>query len=207
MCITTYKVFSFLFQLETVIQQEIEQATQKTEGAPPIPPSSLEIPALRNGKVLGQPSLPEPTEPPPPPPISNVWENGFAVNGEIPQTSQDGEPIYEAVLPRDEAETVPPPPPPLPNGTAPVTSVVNKTVLRPKSPGVERIQRTSMMLDRVPSPGSGIRTPRRAVSPACSSPRQSRPSSRGSSVSGVCCFFLAFETIKQKPECDFYKIT
>lgn len=59
-----------------------------------------------------------------------------------------------------------PPPHPTPGGK----------VLRPKSPGVERIQR-----DRGPSPqGPGSR---RSASPGtCGSPRHSRPSSRGSST-------------------------
>ncbi|KAF4519962.1 hypothetical protein B566_EDAN005462 [Ephemera danica] len=68
---------------------------------------------------------------------------------------------------------LPPPPHMLPGSKTP-----NSTVLRPKSPGVERIQR-----DRGPSPQQqGQRTPRRSVSPGQGSPRHSRPSSRASST-------------------------
>lgn len=67
------------------------------------------------------------------------------------------EPIYESVLPRDESGSgdLCSSPPPLP---APPHK------LRPKSPGIERIR------------GTG--------SPTVGSPRQSRPSSRGSNISG-----------------------
>lgn len=68
------------------------------------------------------------------------------------------EPIYESVLPRDEGGSgdLCSSPPPLP---APPHK------LRPKSPGIERIR------------GTG--------SPTVGSPRQSRPSSRGSNISAV----------------------
>lgn len=77
------------------------------------------------------------------------------------------EPIYEAVLPRDGEVTSPVLPPP-------VAIIGNKQALRPKSPGVELLQRGT-------SP-QGQRTPnRRSVSPNCASPRHSRPNSRASS--------------------------
>ncbi|XP_068085062.1 myosin-VIIa [Anabrus simplex] len=149
-------------ELETVIQLENEGLGQH----PAVPPCSLDLqpPPVRN---LGLPSLPEPTEPPPPPP---------PVDGVPPLVSSpltSSEPIYESVLPRDESvsgDLCNSPLPPLP-------SAPHK--LRPKSPGVERIQRGgSVGADRIPSPRP------RPVSPLVGSPRQSRPSSRGSTVSG-----------------------
>jgi hypothetical protein len=170
-------IMTCLLQLETVIQQECEGLATSH---PPVPPCSLDLqlPAQRNNggtKCLGLPSLPEPTEPPPPPPTG---PSGVPVctDDTSPPQSTTSEPIYESVLPRDEGgegDICDPSPPPLP------TPGPHK--LRPKSPGVERIQRGNHghSVDRVPSPRP------RPGSPSCSSPRHSRPSSRGSSVSGV----------------------
>lgn len=77
-------------ELETVIQQELEGLAQEQQQMLP---------------KLGPPSLPEPTEPPPPPP---------AANEATPEAKKDNEPIYEAVLPRDEPTCVSPPPLPAP---------------------------------------------------------------------------------------------
>ncbi|XP_063222592.1 myosin-I heavy chain isoform X2 [Bacillus rossius redtenbacheri] len=133
-------------ELETVIQQE-EAALSVMQGLPPAPPSSLDLPGSRP-VGLGHPTLPEPTGPPPPPPLDG---------------SATSEPIYESVLPRDdEAEEgggLPPPP-------LPATQPPHKP--RPRSPGVDRVQRGG---ERAPSPAAG-------------SPRHSRPSSRTSTVSG-----------------------
>ena len=132
--------YSVLFQLESVIQQELEGLHANIEASGnKAPPNNLDLSHTSTTKCLKAPSLPEPTGPPPPPPLVEV--NGTS------------EPIYESVLPRDETDASSPPPLPAPPHK-----------LRPKSPGLERLQRNG--------------------SPTCS-PRQSRPSSRGSSVSGV----------------------
>jgi len=170
-------------QLESVIQQESQSLANCH---PPVPPCSLDLqpPSQRNNgsaKCLGLPSLPEPTEPPPPPPTG---PGGVPVcaNDTSPPQSTSSEPIYESVLPRDEGgggDICSSSPPPLPAPGPPHK-------LRPKSPGVERIQRVNHnhVTDRGPSPRP------RPGSPNCSSPRHSRPSSRGSSVSGVSIFLV-----------------
>lgn len=86
--------------------------------------------------------LPEPSHPPPPPPPFN----------QQPVKAND-EPIYEAVLPRDEDNVSPPPLPTPPH-----------KIIRAKSPIIV-------------SEG-----PHRSISPAAviSSPRPSRPTSRSS---------------------------
>lgn len=86
-------------ELETVIQQELEGLAMEQQQQQVLP-------------KLGPPSLPEPTEPPPPPPPP---ENVPAAAVESPsQENKDSEPIYEAVLPRDESNCVSPPPLPAP---------------------------------------------------------------------------------------------
>ncbi|GFG30755.1 hypothetical protein Cfor_00160, partial [Coptotermes formosanus] len=125
-------------ELETVIQQECEALAN---AHPLVAPCSLDLQtqAQRNNggaKHLGLPSLPEPTEPPPPPPTG---PGGVPVcaNDTSPPQSTMSEPIYESVLPRDEAgvgDVCSSSPPPLPTPGPPHK-------LRPKSPGVERIQR------------------------------------------------------------------
>ncbi|KAK1133011.1 hypothetical protein K0M31_014375 [Melipona bicolor] len=93
-------------ELETVIQQEME-LNSKMESKANTPngqeaPSPLQqagqqrIPCPNTGK-LGQPSLPEPTEPPPPPPPPAA---ALTMNGD--SSTDNGEPIYESVLPREE---------------------------------------------------------------------------------------------------------
>nr|XP_018910382.1 PREDICTED: unconventional myosin-VIIa [Bemisia tabaci] len=122
--------------------------------------------------------LPEPTVPPPPPPVTtsatvpkteeirqsgNTLKNGSpspsprSVDGNEAPKKSGGEPIYESVIPRDE------------NGRGPCTSPPPLPAppyhkFRPKSPTFERI--------RSNSPGANL-----------VSPKQSRPNSRGSSVS------------------------
>lgn len=86
-------------------------------------------------------TLPEPSHPPPPPPPFN----------QQPVKAND-EPIYEAVLPRDEDNVSPPPLPTPPHKlTRAKSPIVSDSTHRPLSPAT-----------------------------ALSSPRQSRPSSRTS---------------------------
>ncbi|XP_039281618.1 myosin-VIIa [Nilaparvata lugens] len=135
-------------ELESVIQQELEGLNIERETSA-VPPNSLDLNQRPGGAAgaatMKPPSLPEPTEPPPPPPFQD-----------------NSEPIYESVLPRDEdncdlrAANGGSSPPPLP---APPHK------LRPKSPGIERIQRGS------------------ASPTTVASPKQSRPSSRNSNIS------------------------
>lgn len=83
-------------ELETVIQQELEGLAQEQQQQQQLAPPKL-----------GLPTLPEPTEPPPPPPPTTetvVQE----------KHDDDNEPIYEAVLPREESSCVSPPPLPAP---------------------------------------------------------------------------------------------
>lgn len=89
--------------------------------------------------------LPEPSHPPPPPPPFN----------QQPAKPND-EPIYEAVLPRDEDNVSPPPLPTPPH-----------KLIRAKSP--EAIENASRSI-----------SPAATAAAALSSPRQSRPSSRTS---------------------------
>ncbi|CAG9820976.1 unnamed protein product [Phaedon cochleariae] len=110
-------------ELETVIQQELEGLAQEQQQ--PTPPK------------LGLPTLPEPTGPPPPPPPP-AFQNGHqddkpTIVGEIPKAASD-EPIYEAVLPREEAAPpvcVSPPPLPAPprlgGGTPEGTPAVSRS--------------------------------------------------------------------------------
>lgn len=104
-----------IFQLESVIQQELE-GLNSVGGGPNIPPNNLDLSRTATTK-LKAPSLPEPTEPPPPPPVTDA--NGTQ------------EPIYESVLPRDDENSSPPPLPAPPHK------------LRPKSPNIERVQRAT----------------------------------------------------------------
>lgn len=118
--------------MESVIQREIEsvelEMEQKGMRKSPTPTNFLQI-------------LPEPSHPPPPPPPFN----------QQPAKTND-EPIYEAVLPRDEDNVSPPPLPTPPH-----------KLIRAKSPIL-------------------VESAHRPMSPttALSSPRQSRPSSRTS---------------------------
>lgn len=94
-------------ELETVIQQEMEMnAKAESKVASPINGQEVQSPQQQQQRVpcannmssskLGQPSLPEPTEPPPPPPPPAP---PLAMNGD--SSSDNGEPIYESVLPRE----------------------------------------------------------------------------------------------------------
>lgn len=88
-------------ELETVIQQELEGLAQEQQT--PTPPK------------MGLPSLPEPTEPPPPPPpVSDATTPSSPVSPQASKDDTTNEPIYEAVLPRDETPCVSPPPLPVP---------------------------------------------------------------------------------------------
>jgi len=175
----TWKHYSIIcLQLEIVIQQECEAlANSHTLAAPCSLDLQTQVQRNNGGaKCLGLPSLPEPTEPPPPPPAG---PDGVPVcaNDTSPPQNTTSEPIYESVLPRDEGggtDVCSSSPPPLPTPGPPHK-------LHPKSPGVERIQRGNHnhIADGVPGPRP------RPGSPSCSSPRHSRPNSRGSSVSGV----------------------
>lgn len=117
--------------MESVIQREIESVGMEIENCRVLEKSS-------SNAIL---VLPEPSHPPPPPPPFN----------QQPVKAND-EPIYEAVLPRDEDNASPPPLPTPPH-----------KIIRAKSPIVAEATH-------------------RSVSPAAviSSPRQSRPSSRTS---------------------------
>lgn len=91
-------------ELETVIQQELEGLAQE-QLTVPTPPK------------MGLPSLPEPTEPPPPPPpVTNEPPPPppVIIPEDVPVDKSTNEPIYEAVLPRDEPPCVSPPPLPAP---------------------------------------------------------------------------------------------
>ncbi|KAK9880605.1 hypothetical protein WA026_011845 [Henosepilachna vigintioctopunctata] len=84
-------------ELETVIQQELEGLAQ--EQHQPTPPR------------LGHPTLPEPSGPPPPPPPQ---EAVIDTPIEVKVAENNGEHIYEAVLPREGPVSVSPPPLPAP---------------------------------------------------------------------------------------------
>lgn len=109
-------------ELETVIQQELEGLAK--EQCVPTPPK------------LGLPTLPEPTEPPPPPPPPIVvdvepihhhqqqhhqQQEPLDIEEDAVKDRTTNEPIYEAVLPREESSSCvsPPPPPPVVIQTAP----------------------------------------------------------------------------------------
>lgn len=116
--------------MESVIQREIDSVELELENREKALPSSNPLHVL-----------PEPSHPPPPPPPFN----------QEPVKAND-EPIYEAVLPRDEDNVSPPPLPTPPH-----------KLTRAKSPvAAEGILRSASPV------------------PAISSPRQSRPSSRSS---------------------------
>lgn len=86
-------------ELENVIQQEIE-------GLALDKPTKL---------VSNKPSLPEPTMPPPPPPVVNGVNGGTMIMPPLPpipimtkkKIFKNDEPIYEAVIPREELSVVP----------------------------------------------------------------------------------------------------
>ncbi|XP_059481618.1 myosin-I heavy chain isoform X3 [Neocloeon triangulifer] len=181
-------------ELEIVLQEAMKanNAPPLPTGALPLPPSnppsSLDLTSTR--QWVHQSTLPEPTEPPPPPPVSNIWTNDQTPDAlppppPIPESADD-EPIYEAVLPRDGEVTSPVLPPP-------VAVTANNKALRPKSPGVEKLQRgTSPQGQRTPS--------RRSISPNCASPRHSRPNSRASSSGGQNWRFANGRTASQEDE-------
>lgn len=85
-------------ELESVIQHELKMKASKSMDSK-ISVMESQEPRANGAVKLGQPSLPEPTEPPPPPPPlvpATVKVNGIA------RVEVNGEPIYESVLPRDE---------------------------------------------------------------------------------------------------------
>jgi flagellar biosynthesis GTPase FlhF len=104
-------------ELETVIQQELEGLAMEQQQ--PTPPK------------LALPTLPEPTGPPPPPPPA------FQTTTESPQQetkdSNNTEPIYEAVLPRDDSTCVSPPPLPAPPRLPSESPKASPPVSRPNS--------------------------------------------------------------------------
>lgn len=119
--------------MEIVIQREIESVEMEIENR-----------GQEKSSNNAPQTLPEPSHPPPPPPPFN----------QQPIKTND-EPIYEAVLPRDEDNASPPPLPTPPH-----------KLIRTKSPIIVAAEITG----------------HRSTSPAAvlSSPRQSRPSSRSS---------------------------
>lgn len=172
-------------ELESVIQQEIE---------------GLALDRPQPKKIMGVPSLPEPTMPPPPPPMTTTTNTvaptlntsnppANAPLNKIHKANQDPEPIYEAVIPREELPIVPelpepprqPPPQPvttqhpvvIPSATPTVTHHHESQPghkLRPKSPAVFNARSASPSQRSTGGP----------ISP--SSPKHSRPSSRSSST-------------------------
>lgn len=87
-------------ELESVIQQELELGLISEMQS-----NNSESQGQRNTSAakLGQPRLPEPTEPPPPPPLPSTQEDdSTSTNNSLSLSTADGEPIYESVLPRDE---------------------------------------------------------------------------------------------------------
>nr|XP_008195789.1 PREDICTED: myosin-I heavy chain [Tribolium castaneum] len=103
-------------ELETVIQQELEGLA--LEQQQPTPPK------------LAMPTLPEPTGPPPPPPPA------FQNPPESPQQEvkeTNNEPIYEAVLPREDTTCVSPPPLPAPPRLPSESPKASPPVSRPNS--------------------------------------------------------------------------
>lgn len=87
-------------ELETVIQQELEGLAMEQQQQQMMP-------------KLKPPSLPEPTGPPPPPPEPATVSAPAVVETPAPE-KESNEPIYEAVLPREETSCVSPPPLPAP---------------------------------------------------------------------------------------------
>lgn len=143
-------------ELETVIQQEIElnsKAESKVtspngqEPSPQMQQQRLPCTNSMSSSKLGQPSLPEPTEPPPPPPppAPPLMNGGDS-------SSDNGEPIYESVLPRDENDPGSPivrngsagqlvngescgSPPPVPGGKMSKEQLASSPPSRPESQG------------------------------------------------------------------------
>jgi len=146
-------------ELENVIQQEMElNAKAESKVASPMngqevqsPQQQQRMPCSNNlsSSKLGQPSLPEPTEPPPPPPPPAP---PLVVNGE--SSDDNGEPIYESVLPREANDSDSP----IHNGGSPSQMMNGETCGSPPPP-----------------PPSGKITKEIAASPP------SRPESRSSS--------------------------
>lgn len=104
------------------------------------------------------------------------------VNTSEVATDTANEPIYESVIPREDGSNSPPPLPTPPHK------------LRPKSPGVDRIQRNTT--ERSTSP-----RPRQPGSPQCGS----RPSSRGSSTVSV--FLNQKKELDQKLKLCYFTIS
>jgi hypothetical protein len=172
------------FELESVIQQEIEGLTNERNNV--MNNNNNKI----TGKGMGIPTLPEPTMPPPPPPIVNG--NILPPPSPVPVKRQE-EPIYEAVIHHKEFslsplpevnEHIPPPPPPhaeIGQPTVgvgqPLTHQLQQHKLRPKSPAIKDVIRSSSPSQRLSSVSGQMLAP--------SSPKHSRPSSRTSSTGGV----------------------
>lgn len=166
-------------ELETVIQQEMEglalERPEKLSPLPPppqMPPPGIPAPPqLSSGaKGMGVPSLPEPTMPPPPPPLTNGPAPPAPAH--VPKITgilrnRGSEPIYEALIAREELPTVPELP-------EPPTNFAESTnhKLRPKSPAIATVRSASPVQRSSGGP----------LSP--SSPKHSRPSSRASSTGG-----------------------
>ena len=112
-------------ELETVIQQELEGLAHEQQQQPPAPPK------------MGLPSLPEPTEPPPPPPQGNTVISEPSTPTE--KERDTSEPIYEAVLPRDDSTCISPPPLPAPPKLPPESPGVSPNISRCNSLGVSHI--------------------------------------------------------------------
>ncbi|XP_059621971.1 myosin-I heavy chain isoform X2 [Phlebotomus argentipes] len=161
-------------ELESVIQQEMEGlALERPQPQQQMPPP-LGMPAppgqQASAKGMGVPSLPEPTMPPPPPPMTNGPAQPPPAH--VPKIAgilrnRGSEPIYEALITREELPTVPE----LPEPPANFAENTNHK-LRPKSPAIATVRSASP----VQRSSSGPLSP--------SSPKHSRPSSRASSTGG-----------------------
>lgn len=165
-------------ELENVLQQEIEGLSLGKTGSKSDSATST---LTRNSAKLGVPSLPEPTMKPPPPPKvkpnqasaanctmglaneTSVETVPFSKPPQIPPANKVNkvnrleEPIYEAVIPRQELSVVheiPEPP-------------SHEHKLRPKSPAVQAMRSSSPQQQRNSA---------HALAP--SSPKQIRPNSR-----------------------------
>lgn len=144
-----------------------------------------ELKSLNHSRSNNKPTLPEPTMKPPPPPAENVLNgnitNNMAKTANIISTNSvrpkihNDEPIYEAVLLKD-LPVQPPPIPIVPNNrpTTPSYLSTEASKLRSKSPSKEGNLNSPSQIKRL----SGADYPL----PSPSSPKQSRPSSRTSSI-------------------------
>lgn len=168
-------------ELENVLQQEIEGLNLDKNGANQGQQTGT---LTRNSAKMGVPTLPEPTMKPPPPPKvkpnkanpactmglaneSSVETVPFSKPPQVPvpvkpnKVQRSEEPIYEAVIPRQELSVVPEIPEPPPHDHK----------LRPKSPAVQAIRSNG---PQQPRNGPHVMAP--------SSPKHNRPIVRAQNI-------------------------